>query len=103
MNLSFIDVWLLMLPVIDLFAAYTLWKLVQRSGGAYNAPRALVDRATAATITWLAASLVGTLVVLQHLGRLPNGSDLVYLLVVAVTLPSMASVIWVWRWWTGRF
>lgn len=94
---------LIVLPVVDLFASVVLWRAVRDSGGWRRAPGSLKDRATAATLIWLAASLVATIALLGLVHIEAPRVVLLTLLTLAVLIPSMTSVLWVIRWWTGGF
>lgn len=92
---------LIAIPVVDLVAAVLLWHFVRQAGGWRRSPGSLKDRAVAASLIFVAASLVAVLAffALIHV-RLPVTLAII---AAAVILPSLTSVAWVVRWLTGGF
>lgn len=90
----------LMFPFIDVTAAYLLWREVRRTAGA---PRGLVERAWVATAIAAASLLIAVLgaSVLAKL-VLPPFAGLAILL-IAIGLPSVASLGWLVRYFRGGF
>ena len=100
-NLDALRLVLIVLPAIDLLAAVILWRAVRRADN--DAPDALVDRAMAATVIWVAASIVAiaALAGLLRIGVPPD--TLLAVVALGVMLPSLTSLLWVWRYWRGGF
>ena len=92
---------LVIVPLVDLAAMLVLWGAVRGAGGWRVSPAWLRHGLFTSCVIWLGSSLLATVALLGLLHVSIDPEMQLWLVVIALVLPSLANAALLWRYWHG--